>query len=364
MIIPNFILIFAKYLSLRLSSVKMNYEVTIGIPVYKAVDYIGKTMESALNQTFKSIEYLIVDDYGNDGTINVVERYQKEHQRGKDIHILYNSQNLGIGKTRNIILEQAQGEYLFYMDSDDVLEPDAIEKMVDVARQYQADVVYGSWIRVDIVRHSPSQHNYYPDLKLLKPGELAMYAFKNYSSFRISVCNALFNLNLIKLNQLRFLDTIYWEDLAFTYDLVPKVNRAVLLSDITYHYLCRPGSLSQYQDREELDMEEILRNVSTLDYMKGKCLQYKDKDYFPYLCYNLGMNSFYIVSYVLNYKNMIKPVVSKRDLYTFMHFPVKLTEIIRFKSKRFPNFALWLMSHLPPTILTFTVMGLGKIKKT
>lgn len=341
----------------------MNYEVTIGIPAYKAVNYIGKTMESALNQTFSSIEYLIVDDYGNDGTINVVERFQKEHQRGKDIRILYNTQNLGIGKTRNIILEQAKGEYLFFLDSDDVLEPDAIEKMIGVARQYEADVVYGSWIRVDNVHHSPSQHNYYPDLKLLKPGELAMYAFKNYSSFRISVCNALFSLNLIRSNHLRFLDTIYWEDLAFTYDLVPKVSRAVLLSEITYQYLCRPASLSQYQDREQLDREEILRNVSTVDYMKGKCLQYKDKDYFPYLCYNLGMNSFYIGSYVLNHIDRIKPVISKRDIYDFMRFPAKFKEVIRFKAKRLPNFALWLISRFPPRILAFSVLGLGKIKK-
>ena len=56
----------------------MNYEVTIGIPVYKAVDYIEKTMESALSQTFACIEYLIVDDCGNDGTTKVVERLQKE----------------------------------------------------------------------------------------------------------------------------------------------------------------------------------------------------------------------------------------------------------------------------------------------
>lgn len=341
----------------------MNYEVTIGIPAYKAVDYIGKTMESALNQTFNSIEYLIVDDCGNDGTKNIVERFQKEHQRGKDIRILYNKQNIGVGKTRNMILEQAQGEYLFFLDSDDVLESDAIEKMVGVARQYQAEVVYGSWIRVDNVHHSPSQHNYYPDLMLLKPGELAMYAFKNYSSFRISVCNALYSLSLIRSNHLRFLDTIYWEDLAFTYDFVPKVNRAVLLSDITYQYLCRPDSLSQYQDREQLDREEILRNVSTVDYMKGKCKQYKDKDYFPYLCYNLGMNSFYIGSYVLNHIDRIKPEVSKQDIYDFLRFPANFKQVIRFKSKRLPNFALWLISCLPPKILAFCVLGLGKIKK-
>jgi glycosyltransferase involved in cell wall biosynthesis len=340
----------------------MNYEVTIGIPAYKAADYIGRTMESALNQTFSNIEYLIVDDCGHDGTINVVERFQKEHPRGKDIRILYNQQNLGVGKTRNIILEQAKGDYLFFLDSDDVLEPDAIEKMVGVARQYQADVVYGSWIRVDNVHHSPSQHNCYPDLKLLKPGELATYAFKNYSSFRISVCNALLSLNLIRTNHLRFLDTIYWEDLAFTYDLVPKVNRAILLSDITYQYLCRPDSLSQYQDREQLDWEEILRNVSTIDYMKGTCQQYKDQDFFPYLCYNLGMNSFYVVRYVLNHIDRIKPDINKQVLHDFMCFPAQFSEIIRFKSKKLPNLALWLISHLPPNVLAFTVRGLGRLK--
>lgn len=341
----------------------MRYEVTIGIPVYKAVDYIGATMESALNQTFNNIEYLVVDDCGNDGTIQIVERLQKEHPRGKDIHILYNKQNLGVGKTRNIVLDQAQGEYLFFLDSDDVIELDAIEKMVKVAHDYQAEVIYGSWIRVDNVHHSPVQYNYYSDLQFMNPDELAMYAFKNYSSFRISVCNALFSLNLIRLNHLRFIDTIYWEDLAFTYDLVPKVSRAVFLSDITYHYLCRPGSLSQYQDRIKLNMSEITRNISTINYLKGECLQYKNKDYFPYLCYNLGMNSFYIVSYALNHIDRISPAFQKRDLRDYMYFPAKFTEIIRFKNKRLPNFVLWLISHLPSNILAFSVVGLEKIKK-
>lgn len=325
----------------------MNYEVTIGIPVYKAVGYIGKTMESALTQTFASIEYLIVDDCGNDGTINIVERLQKEHPRGKDIRILYNKQNLGVGKTRNIVLDQAQGEYLFFLDSDDILEPDAIEKMMIAAHKYQAEVVYGSWIRVDNVHHSPAQHNHYPDLQLLGSDELAMYAFKNYSSFRISVCNALFSLNLIRTKHLRFIDTIYWEDLAFTYDLVPKVNRAVLLSDITYSYLCRPGSLSQYQNREQLQKNEILKNVSTLNYLKEKCPKYLNHSFSPYLCNNLAMNSFFIVCYVYRYRNRINPPISVIELRTFMHFPVNLIDILRFNKKKCSSLLLWTIFYLP-----------------
>lgn len=341
----------------------MNYEVTIGIPAYKAVDYIEKTMESALNQTFDNIEYLIVDDCGNDGTIEIVERFQKEHQRGKNIRIFYNQQNFGVGKTRNIILNQAQGEYLFFLDSDDILEPDAIEKIMRAARQYQAEIVYGSWIRVDNVHHLPIQYNKYPDLMLLKPGELAMYAFKNYSSFRISVCNTLLSLNLIRSNHLRFLDTIYWEDLAFTYELAPKVNRAVLLSDITYHYLCRPGSLSQYQDRELLDKEEILRNISTIDYLKNGCKRYIKEEYFPYLLYNLEMNSFYIVCYILKYYQRIAPTISNSEMNRVLWYPINVWQIIRFRQRLLQNLFFLGLSHLPSPLSLFFVRLLGKIKK-
>ena len=322
---------------------RMNYEVTIGIPVYKAVDYIEKTMESALNQSFGSIEYLVVDDYGNDGTIDVVERLQKEHQRGKDIRILYNKQNLGVGKARNIILDQAQGEYLFFLDSDDILEPDAIEKMMRATRQYQAEVVYGSWIRVDNVNHSTVQHNYYPNMLFMKADELAMYAFKNYSTFRISVCNVLFSLNLIHL--------------------VPKVSRAVLLSDITYQYHCRPGSLSNYQDRGQLSKSEILNNALTLDYLKEKSIALCSKSYFPYLYYNLETNSFYIVCYILKNYLRIAPKFLDSEMRMILSYPLSVWKVIRFRHKRLYNLMYCGLAHMPSFLSLFFVKFLGKMKK-
>ena len=69
---------------------KEQYEVTIGIPVYQSVDYIRDTMNSALNQSFSDIEFLIVDDRGHDGTMDVISRFQTSHPRGKDILILIN----------------------------------------------------------------------------------------------------------------------------------------------------------------------------------------------------------------------------------------------------------------------------------
>ena len=60
----------------------MRYNVTIGIPVYKSVDYIGQSIESALNQTYESVEFLIVDDMGDDGSIDVIRHIQDSHPRG------------------------------------------------------------------------------------------------------------------------------------------------------------------------------------------------------------------------------------------------------------------------------------------
>ena len=94
----------------------MVYEVTIGIPVYNVKGYIESTMESALNQTYPDIEYLVIDDCSGDGSIDVVELLHEKHPRGKDIRILYNDENLGVGITRNRILDEARGKYLYILD--------------------------------------------------------------------------------------------------------------------------------------------------------------------------------------------------------------------------------------------------------
>ena len=103
------------------------YEVTIGIPVYQSVDYIQDTMNSALNQSFSDIEFLIVDDCGKDGTMDIISHFQTSHPRGKDIRILVNEKNKGVGYSRNRIIDEARGRFLYFMDSDDTIEPNTIQ---------------------------------------------------------------------------------------------------------------------------------------------------------------------------------------------------------------------------------------------
>ena len=341
----------------------MNYEVTIGIPVYKAVDYIEKTMESALSQTFDSIEFLVVDDCGNDGTIEVVERFKRDHPRGKDIHILYNNSNLGVGMTRNRILDEAQGQYLYFLDSDDIIEPDTIYCLVEKATANRADVVYGSLDKIDLINGCPTLSYILPDACLLSDDEMAFYAFRNYSSFQISICNCLMSHKFLLDSQLHFIDSAFWEDLAFTYEMVTRVRKAVLLSKITYHYLCRSGSLSHYQDREQLDKSEIIENVSVLDFLKRKSNMFIGKSFLSYYCYDLEMNSFYIVCYILKYYQRIAPTISKSEMHKVLWYPVNVWQILQFRHRRLQNLFFWGLSHLPSSLSLFFVRLLGKIKK-
>ena len=117
----------------------MEYDVTIGIPVYQVEKYIRESLESALSQTFPNIEFLICDDCGTDTSIAIVREYQKKHSRGKDIRIVRQPHNMGLGCARNRMIVEAKGRYIFFMDSDDILSLNAIESLYEQAKKYDAE---------------------------------------------------------------------------------------------------------------------------------------------------------------------------------------------------------------------------------
>ena len=340
----------------------MQYEVTIGIPVYKAFGYIDKTMESALSQSFQNIEFLVLDDCGMDGSMEVVERIKREHPRGKDIRIIRHEKNYGIGASRNRIMKEAKGKYLFYLDSDDILKSDAIQLLMDEVDGFDADLVYGSWEKIDIIGNTYSSRSIYPYAQFTNTEEFAMYAFKNYSSFRISVCNCLMKVSVLREKQLRFIDTSFWEDMAFTYEMVIKVNRTVLIPNITYYYICRPNSLSHFLERKILLKDEILKNASVIDYLKEKMNISRHNNYASYLNFNLGMTSFYIVCYAIKHRNIICPGFATKELKQLMKMPLTLADILVCRRRFLGNIILWGLSNVPTPLFKSVVYIAGKLK--
>ena len=342
---------------------KDHYEVTIGIPVYKSVDYVRNTIISALNQTFLDIEFLIVDDCGGDGSIDVIEHLQLNHLRGNDIRILRNDHNRGVSFSRNRIVDEAFGKYLYFMDSDDEIEPDTIEILYTAVVQHHAQAAYGSYEIIDTVSATQNQVYQKDSIVFTSPDELAMYSFCHNNIFHVSVCNSLFDLAFLRQTGIRFLEVSFWEDMAFTTEMVTKINRAVLLSDITYHYLLRENSLSHYQMQKQIPQSDIMNVVGVLNYLKSKTIKLKGKPYLPYLCYNLEVNSFYVICYILRNSYRIVPKIKSKEIRQIMKHPLSIGDIWGLNDKRTANFVLGFLEYLPYPIFLIVVLLLGKIKR-
>lgn len=341
---------------------KDQYEVTIGIPVYKSVDFIRDTMTSALNQTFTDIEFLIVDDCGQDGTMDIISQMQNSHPRGKDIRILKNDKNRGVSFCRNRIIDEAKGRYLYFLDSDDTIDPNTLQLLYDGIIQNDVQIAYGSYEIIDGIGNSPIE-KYQKDALVLKgEDELAMYAFKNNHIFHVSVCNHLVDLAFLRQSGVRFIDVDYWEDMVYTTELVTRIDRAVLLPHITYHYYRHSDSLSNYQVRNTYEREEIMKNVSMIQLLKDKCTSLYGKDYLPYLCYNLEMNSFYVVCHIWKNSNNIYPRIKSSEMQEILQHPVGLNSILKFNQKKFSNLCFWLLGILPILLFISTIWIVGKQK--
>lgn len=334
---------------------------TIGIPVYRSEACIRQALESALFQSYPSIEFLIVDDAGNDRSMDIVRNLQAIHQREKDIRIITHYENQGVSASRNQIIDEAKGDYLYFMDSDDVIAKNTISLMMQNMHQYEAEIIFGSYEKIET---SGKRMVYqYPPLQLLEKDALASFAYRKYAGIQASACNYLVKTSLLRENHLRFIATDYWEDFVFTYDLVTYISRAVLLPDITYTYMCREGSLSHYQQRDIVSKEEVMKNVAAINHLKSTSSLLYNKVYFPNRCYNIIMTDFYLACHILKRRNAIVPSISNREIKALMHHPATWKQICTFRHSCIKNMLLFLIGKLPSSLCVSVIWSLGKIKK-
>ena len=339
----------------------MVYDVTIGIPVYKSVDYIRRTLESALSQAYSSIEFLIVDDAGCDGSMEVIEGIKRVHPRGNDIRIITHPHNMGVSASRNHIIDEAQGQFLYFMDSDDMIVENTIELMMQNVRQYNAEIVFGSYEKIETSGEKTICQ--YPSLQLLQEDELASFAYRKYAGIQASACNYLVKTSVLRAHNLRFIHTNFWEDLVFTFDLVTYINRAVLLPDITYSYICRENSLSHYQQRDSISKEEVLQNICAISHLKETSSILCNKVYFPNRCYIIAMTDFYIACNILKRRKDIHPLFSNKEIKNLMKHPATWQQIRSFHQTRIRNVILFLLSKLPSNLCIMMIWFAGKAKK-
>lgn len=340
----------------------MKYDVTIGIPVYNSVPFIIQALKSALSQSYPSIEFLIVDDGSSDGTIDVIKQVLARHPRKNDVHFITHHVNQGVSASRNDIIDQALGEYLYFMDSDDDIVPNTIKLLIENIRKYDAEIAFGSYEKKEISGEKTLYQ--YPSIQFDGEDQLSCFAYRKFGGIQASACNYLVRTSILRDHKLRFVDTDYWEDMVFTFELVTYITKAVLLPDITYHYLSRSNSLSQCHQRISVPRDEILKNVATVDYLKQRTPLLFNKVYYPLRCYCVMMMDLYIAIHVLNHRNHIQPFVSDSDIRQMMSHPAKISQIIHFHQARFKNLFFFLLGKLPPILCVKAIQILVKLKNS
>ena len=112
-------------------------KLSIIIPVYNVELYLPQAVESVLAQSFRDFELILVDDGATDGSGEICDRYAGEDSRVKVIH----QKNAGVSAARNAGVAAAQGEYIGFTDSDDIIERDMYQRMIALAQRYNAEVV-------------------------------------------------------------------------------------------------------------------------------------------------------------------------------------------------------------------------------
>ena len=343
------------------------YDISIGMPVYGVEKYIRKSICSVLDQTIDcNLEVLVIDDCGTDHSMDIIRECQASHPKGNIIRIIRQPQNMGCWAARNKILDEAKGKYIFLIDADDYLSPDALEKLYQAAEEHQAEAVYGSVISVDETGEPvvfSIGDMILPHKILIGEDQLANYA--NHSvrpTLYNFIWNVLLRADFIKEKHLRFKKTRFADDIIFETDMQPLITRAVLLSDETYYYVLRPGSLSNYQQREIIELDEIKQYIWVYSYLKEQVKRLKDKTYFETRCTKVMKFMFHVICGAIKNKNKIHPALTNQIIRDAMKHPVGISDLLKFKRYKKINIGFWMIGALPPMLSIWIIKAIGKWK--
>lgn len=228
--------------------------ISIIIPVYNAEEYLDRCLESVLDQSFTSFEVILVDDGSTDSSPLICDRYSATDPRFRTVH----KENGGVSTARNAGMDLAKGEYLMFLDSDDALLPDALERMMeDVAGE---DIVFGGYAA--FIGGVPEKEVLPLKTHSYRGRDMALF-FEDNIRRNCEMLDApwakMFRRKAV--GNLRFCNELsYAEDKLFVFNFFSVCTSAHTCSVPVYAYHIRPGSLGsdQVSDRHLMQLKRFL----------------------------------------------------------------------------------------------------------
>ena len=245
---------------------EQNHKISIIVPAYNVEKYISQCLESLVNQTYKNIEIIVINDGSTDGTLNIIQKYESEDKR---FHII-NQDNCGPSESRNLGISIASGEYIMFVDADDWVEINMCEVCLKELQQENADLVMFSYIRE--YKNNSILKSQFEDNKIIFKDEdvklkIQRRIFGPYEKIELAHPEKLDSLSTVwgklykssKLKRYRFrpfeeIGATCGEDLFFNAESLAEFNKAIFIDEHLYHY--RKYNINSLT---RLDEEDLLK---------------------------------------------------------------------------------------------------------
>lgn len=235
-----------------------NELISIIVPVYNVEQYLEKCVDSIINQTYKNLEIILVDDGATDSSSKLCDKLAKIDNRIK----VYHKENGGLSDARNYGVERATGDYIGFVDSDDYIDAEMYEKLYEAIKKENVDVAECN-------------------LKIIYPNRVELFTEQNYYNvctkqeyleeyLKIekifgSACVRLIKSNIAK--KLKFPVGKLYEDTYYAYDLIDMVDKYVIMDTSYYNYLMRENSITNTKFNPRiLDLIEIVEEFHKMTY--------------------------------------------------------------------------------------------------
>lgn len=193
----------------------MSFKISVIVPAYNAEDYLAETLDSLVNQTFRDFEVIIINDGSTDKTQEIIDKYSKEYSNFRS----FIQPNSGVSKARNKGIDEAHGDYIAFLDSDDLFTPKALEKLYKAAFENNAELVIG------IAGHFNLFGRYIHKNTVKLSNKKNIDPFEKSLIWSFSQCNKLFLRRKIIETKIRFPNLKYAEDGSFVLRFAYRCNK-------------------------------------------------------------------------------------------------------------------------------------------
>ncbi len=278
-------------------------EISVILPVFNSEDFVRKSIESVLAQTFEDFELIIVNDGSTDSSKDIIDSFKDDRIR------LINQSNRGPGAARNNALKMAQGRYVMYLDSDDWFTSDALEVAYGEITKFDADLTFFKMINFDGERY---YENDWFELKTLQ-------SFKNRTfkpietpgsifDLSVGVCQKIYNRSFLERIDARFPEGIFFEDMPFFYYVYLKAERISIVNRHLYVRRKHTSSITNVVDEKFFDTVPAGQELMRIFIENGWYDAYK----FDLLAYKINGPRFALRDMPLKYKSHMFDLI-KRD---------------------------------------------------